>query len=97
MIPGLVSKLSVSTVTAAASVGPIKSDVVHVSGSTTIQTILPPGGPGGFSGLLLVVAGTTVAVTTSGNILTAATLTAGLVNVFIYNKSSGKWIPGAVS
>lgn len=97
MIPGLVSKLSESSVTAAATIGPIKSDVVHVSGSTTIQTIAPPGGPGGFSGLLLVVAGTTVAVTNSGNILTAATLTAGLVSVFVYSKSLGKWVPGAIS
>lgn len=97
MIPGLVSKLSESSVTAAATIGPIKSDILHVTGSTTIATIRPPGGPGGFSGILFVVAGTTVAVTSSGNILTAATLTAGLVTVFIYSKSLNKWVPGAIS
>ncbi len=97
MIPGQISKLSESSVTAAATIGPLRSDLIHLSGSTTIATIKPPGGPGGFSSILLVLPGTTVAVTTSGNILTAATLTAGLICVFVYSKSLGKWVPGAIS
>lgn len=97
MYPGAVSKLSESTVTAAATIGPFRTDLVRVSGSTTIATINPPSGPGGFSGLLLLVAGTTVATTTTGNILTAVTLTAGLVSVFVYSKGLGKWVPGAIS
>ena len=97
MIPGTVSKISESTVVAAATIGPIKTDFVRVSGSTTIATIKPPGGPGGFSGILFVVAGTTVATTTTGNIQNAVTLTAGLVNVFVYSRVTGKWYPGAIS
>ncbi len=97
MYPGAISKISESTAVAAATMGPFKTDLVRVSGSTTIATIKPPSGPGGFSGVLLVVAGTTVATTTSGNINNAVTLTAGLVNIFVYSKVTAKWYPGAIS
>ena len=96
MIPGTVSKLSRSAVTAAATIGPVNSDLVYVTGSTTIATIKPPNN-GGFSGLLFVVADEAVATTTSGNIAAAVTLGAALVTVFVYDDVTGTWHPGAIS
>ena len=96
MIPGMVSKLSRATVTAAATIGPINADYVRVSGSTTIATIKPPMN-GGFTAILLVSPATDVATTTSGNIAVAVTMPADRVTVLVYDDVTGDWYPGAIS
>ena len=98
MIPGFVSKLSESSVTAAATIGPPKSDILYLSGSTTIATIRPPGGPGGFSSVLFIVPLTdAVATTTTGNIAVNVTMPVDRVTVLVYSKQEDTWFPGAIS
>lgn len=97
MIPGSVSKLvEAPIVTAAATIGPIDGDVVRVAGSTTIATIKPPLN-GGFSGWLIMVPATTVATTTSGNIVNDVTMPANQATLLVYVASLGKWVVGAIS
>lgn len=96
MIPGMVSKLSRATVTAAATIGPINADYVRMSGATTIATIKPPLN-GGFTAMLLVSPSTNVATTTTGNIAVAVTMPLDRVTVLLYDKVTAKWYPGAIS
>lgn len=96
MIPGLVSKLSEEVIVAAATIAP-KSDLVRVSGTTAIATIVAPFG-GGFSGHMIFVATAAgVNTVTSGNIQTAVTLNANVATVFVYSKLANKWFPGALA
>lgn len=96
MIPGLTSKISESSLVAAATITP-QTDLVFVAGTTAIATIVPP--YSGFSGILIVVptdaAG--VATLTTGNISVAVALTTGLATVFVYSKENALWYPGAIS
>jgi hypothetical protein len=67
MIPGITSKCSETTVASAASIT-AKSDIVLVTGTTQINTIIPNFG-GGFSGfLVLIPTAGSVILGTSGNI-----------------------------
>jgi hypothetical protein len=91
MIPGTTSKLSESTVASAASIS-AKTDIVKVTGSTTINTILPNFG-GGFSGLLILIpVDGAITLGTSGNINVglAAVINRAVWMVFV--RSLGKWI-----
>lgn len=91
MIPGTTSKLSESTVASAASIS-AKTDIVKVTGSTQINTILPNFG-GGFSGLLILIpVDGAVTLGTSGNINVglAAVINRAVWMVFV--RSLGKWI-----
>lgn len=97
MIPGSVGKIyEAPIVTAAATIGPFVGELIRTNGSTAIATIKPPNN-GGFSGLLLVVPGTDVATTTSGNILVAVTMPASRVTLLVWVDSLQKWAPGAIS
>lgn len=96
MIPGITTKLSEELIVTAATITP-KSDLVRLSGTTTITTISPNFG-GGFSGILFLIPTTgSVAVTTVGNIQKAATMPQDQVTVLVYSKLAGKWYPGAIS
>jgi hypothetical protein len=91
MIPGTTSKLSESTVASAASIS-AKTDIVKVTGSTTINTIIPNFG-GGFSGLLILIpVDGAITLGTSGNINVglAAVINRAVWMVFV--RSLGKWI-----
>ena len=91
MIPGLTSKLSESTVASAASIT-AKSDIVLVTGTTQVNTILPNFG-GGFSGfLVLVPTAGSVILGTSGNILVGITAVINRAVFLVYVKSLGKWV-----
>lgn len=95
MIPGLTSKLSEEVLASATSISP-KTDVVYLTGTTAIATIVPP--YGGFSGILFVVpTGGAVATTTAGNIAAVVTMTDLMPCVFIYSKLNQQWYPGAIS
>lgn len=96
MIPGLTTRISESNLVAATTITP-KSDLVFVSGTTAIATIIPPFE--GFSGVLFVVAtdAAGVATLTTGNISLAVALTVNQVCAFVYSKKNATWYPGAIS
>ena len=91
MIPGTTSKLSESTLASAASISP-KTDIVLVTGSTQINTIIPSFG-GGFSGFVILIP-TAGAVTlgTSGNINVGIAMAQNRAVWLVYVRSLGKWI-----
>jgi uncharacterized membrane protein len=96
MIPGTTTKLSESTLASAATLDP-KTDLVRVTGTTSIANITPHFG-GGFSGILfLVPVSGNVATTTTGNIGVAVTMLQNKVTVLVYSKTDDKWYTHALS
>lgn len=91
MIPGLTTKLSEETVASAATISP-KSDLVRVTGTTAIATIVPAFG-GGFSGILFLVPVAAFTTVTTGNIALASTAVVGKALTMVYSKSQNKWYP----
>lgn len=92
MFPGITSKLSESTLPSATVINP-KTDVVLLTGTTTIQTIVPNFG-GGFSGILfLIPLNGNIDLGVSGNILGGPTILQNFAHFFIYSRSQGKWHP----
>jgi len=89
MIPGRVSKLSEEVVASASSIV-VHSDLVRITGSTTINTIDVP--DGGFSKTItLVPVDGAVALGTSGNILVGITMAQNRAVTLTYSKLAGKW------
>ncbi len=92
MIPGRTTKLTESTVASADSID-VKTDIVLVTGSTTVNTIVPHFGGGTASGLLIFIpTDGSVALGTSGNILVGITAVINRAVWMTYVKSLGKWI-----
>jgi len=93
MFPGTTSKLSEGGVTAAASIN-VSTDLVNITGATTINTIIPHFG-GGFSGIIWIRAiGGTITLGTGGNILVGTTIAINRVTPLIYSKSAAAWYIG---
>jgi hypothetical protein len=91
MIPGLTSKTSETTVASAATIT-AKSDVVLVTGSTQINTIIPNFG-GGFGGfLVLIPTAGSITLGTSGNILVGIAAAQNRSVWLVYVRSLGKWV-----
>lgn len=96
MIPGSTSKLSEAVVASANTIYP-KNDLILVSGTTAISTIVPAFG-GGFSGILfLVPIDGNVATTTTGNVGVAVTMLQNKVTTLVYSKKNSKWYTHALS
>jgi len=96
MLPGITSKLSEASVASATTIVQ-ETDLIRLTGSTTVQTIRPNFG-GGFSGVLFIVPiDGSVATGTSGNIAAAVTMVQNQVCVLVYSKATGLWYPGAIS
>jgi hypothetical protein len=92
MFPGLTTKVSEEKVASAATVSP-KTDVLLVTGTTAIATIIPAFG-GGFSGVLFIVpVDGTVGLLTTGNVAVAVTMPQNKVSTLIYSKMNEKWYP----
>ena len=92
MIPGTTTKLSESTVASADSID-VKTDIIKVTGSTAINTIIPHFGGGIASGLcILIPVDGSVVLGTSGNILVGITAVVNRAVWLIYVRSLGKWI-----
>jgi hypothetical protein len=89
MIPGSQSKMSESVVASADSIF-AKSDIVRVTGSTTINTILSPlmGSP-----MMVVLIPTDGAVTlgTAGNILVGIAMAQNRAVWLVWSKAVAKW------
>ena len=99
MIPGLTSKVSEQAVSLTTTIAP-KTDVIRVT-STTSTTVVATITPafGGFGGVLVIVnqSGGNITTVTTGNITTAVTIGQNVAVLFIFSKSTGKWIPGALA
>lgn len=96
MIPGTTTKLSESVLAADTTIAP-KTDLVRLTGTTAIATIIPAFG-GGFSGVLFVVpTGGNVATTTAGNIQVVQTMLNNQLTILVYSKLAGKWFPHALA
>lgn len=95
MIPGLTSKISEDTLASAATIYP-KTDLVNLTGSTAVATIVPP--YTGFSGILILTPKDgTLGLLTTGNIAIAVTMALNRATVLIYSKKNAVWYPGAIS
>lgn len=89
MIPGLQSKLSESIVASADTMF-VKTDVISVTGSTAINTILSPLMSSSMMVILIPVDGAVVLGTT-GNILVGITMAVNRATWLVWNKRVGKW------
>ncbi len=97
MIPGSTTKLSEGVLATAATIAP-RSDLVKLTGTTSIATITPAFA--GFSGLLLLVpTDGDVILLTTGNIEITSTVTMleNRLTVLAYSKADDTWYPGAIS
>ena len=89
MFPGTTSKISESVVASAATIQ-AKSDLVRVTGSTQVNTIVPAFG--GFSGVIwLVPTDGTLVLGTSGNILIGITAAQNRAVCLVFSKLAAKW------
>jgi hypothetical protein len=93
---GLGNKLSQETLASAATISP-QSDLVTITGSTAIATIVPPP-VGGFSQMIILVPSDgTLGLLTTGNIAVAVTMAQNRATLLVFSKSAGVWYPGAIS
>jgi hypothetical protein len=90
MIPGLQSKLSEGIVASAATIN-IRTDIVSLTGSTQVNTILSPL-MGSSTMCILVPVDGSVILGTSGNILIGITAVINRAVWLVWNKRVGKWI-----
>jgi len=94
MIPGRIARLSEETQASAATIGPVKSDIVLVTGTTQVDTITPfAGGKIWGQMIILIPTAGSVVLSTSGNILIGITavINRGVVMTFV--PSLAKWSP----
>lgn len=97
MFPGSVSKLSESTLASAASISP-KTDLVNLTGSTQVNTIVPALFGGRTASILWVIPKDgNLVFGTSGNILVGATVAQNRVCTLVYSESNDKWSIGPIS
>ncbi len=89
MIPGLQSKVSVSSVASATTIT-VKTDVVKVTGSTQVETILSPLMGSDMMVVLIPVDGSVV-LGTSGNILVGITAVINRAVWLVWDRTVGKW------
>jgi len=89
MIPGVQSKLSESVVASATTIN-VRTDVVRVTGSTQIETILSPLMGSGMMVILIPVDGA-VTLGTSGNILVGIAMAQNRAVWLVWNKTAAKW------
>jgi len=90
MIPGSVSKLTESTVPSAATIT-VKTDIVKVTGSTQINTILPGLGSAQSQFLVLVPVNGPIVLGASGNIAVGITAAVNRAVFMVYVRSQGTW------
>jgi hypothetical protein len=90
MIPGSVSKLSEATVASAATIT-AKADIVNVTGSTQINTIIPGLGTAVSQFLVLIPTAGAVTLGTSGNILVGIAMAQNRAVFLVWSKAAQKW------
>jgi hypothetical protein len=96
MIPGLMSALSESVVASTTTIA-VNSDIVYLTGTTTIATITAPL-RGGWSSMIFAIPTTgTITTVTTGNIALALTMALNQVTVLVWSFKNSKWYMGAIS
>jgi len=90
MIPGTTSKLSESVVASAAQIF-AKTDIVRVTGTTQVDTIVPAPQGGFCSFLVLIPTDGSVVLSTAGNILIGITAVINRAVFMVFSKATGKW------
>jgi hypothetical protein len=90
MIPGSVSKLSETTVASAASIS-AKADVLKITGSTQVNTILPGLGTGQSQFLVLIPIDGAVTLGASGNINVGIAMAQNRAVFLVFLRSTAKW------
>lgn len=78
-------------VASATAISPKGGEVFRVSGSTAIQTINPPLGPGQNQVIYLIPTAGTIVLGTSGNILIGITMAQNRVTMLLWLSAVGKW------
>jgi hypothetical protein len=91
MIPGAVSKMTESQVASATSIT-VKTDIVKVTGSTAIQTILPGLGTAQSQFLILVPVDGAITLGTSGNINVGIAAAQNRAVFMVYVRTLAKWV-----
>jgi len=93
MIPGRVARLSEETQASAATIGPVKSDIVKVTGTTQVDTIVPFAG-GRVWGQMIIFIPTdgSVILSTAGNILVGITAVINRAVYMTWVVSLQKWV-----
>jgi hypothetical protein len=95
MIPGITTKISEKTAASAATIT-ADTDLINLTGSTAIATIVPKAG--GFSQMcVLVPKDGTLGLLTTGNISIAVTMAQNRATLLVYSKENDAWAPGAIS
>lgn len=89
MIPGSVSKLSESTVASADSIT-VRTDLVRITGSTAINTIMCPL-MGNSIMIVLVPVDGAVTLGTSGNILVGIAMAVNRCVTMVWSRAAAKW------
>lgn len=91
MIPGSVSKLKEDTVASAATIT-AKADLVNVTGTTQINTIVPGLGTAVSQFLVLNCVSGAVVLGTSGNIAVGLTTAQNRPQLLVWSKAAQKWL-----
>lgn len=92
MIPGRVSRMSEETQASAATIGPVKSDIVNVTGTTQIDTITPTfGGRTYGQQIVLIPTAGSIVLSTAGNILVGITAVINRAVIMTFVVSAQKW------
>ena len=90
MIPGSVSKLTEGVMASADKIT-AKSDILYVSGTTTINTIIPGLGTG-VSQFLILVPVTGFTLGTAGNISVGIAAAQNRAVFMVWSKAAQKWL-----
>ena len=93
MIPGSVSKMTEATLASNATINP-KTDIVKLTGTTTINQINPALGAAQSQFLVLVPVDGAITLGTAGNIAVGLALVQNRAVFMVYVRSIGKWIIG---
>lgn len=97
MFPGITTKLSEDVVASTTTIT-VKADLVRITGTTNVATIVVGKYGGGFSGMcILVPTDGTVNTVTTGNISVAVAMPQNRATVMVYSKKNNTWYPGAIS
>ncbi len=91
MIPGSVSKLTEATMQSASAIT-AKTDIVSLTGSTAVQSILPGLGAAQSQFLILIPKDGPIVLGTSGNIAVGITALQNRAVFMVYVRTIGKWI-----
>ena len=92
MIPGMISKVVEGVPVASAATVTLRGgELFRVSGTTGINTINAPLGPGQSQIVFLIPTDGAVVLGTSGNILAGVTLAQNRVAMLVWLRSTSKW------